>query len=156
MDISHVPTDLLLDDHSCHSYVPCFSDKQLIFSHGDEAVRTRHGAMITWLQPGWQWMAVLQRIYSVPVLQSRRVWLIESKWQVPSTSMSVAQPNQKIIIKIPKIIIESKHIQKSYQIFRKFAEFISHMMFTPFYDLPVSFGMVLLSETAVVVIEAAT
>ena len=61
MDISHVPSDLLLDDHSYHSYVPCFpSDKQLIFSHGDEAVRTRHGSMITWLQPGWQWMAVLQ------------------------------------------------------------------------------------------------
>ena len=134
MDISHVPSELALDDHSCHGYVPCFpSDKQLIFSHGDEAVRTRHGAMITWLQPGWQWMAVLQHnvqiyidlqiftaylqhIYSLPVLQPRRVWLIESKWQVPSTSMSVAQPNQKIIIKIPKIIIESKHIQKSYQI----------------------------------------
>ena len=30
------------------------------------------------------------------------------------------------------------------------------MMFTPFCDLPVSFGMVLLSEKAVVVIEAAT
>jgi len=60
--------------------------------------------------------AYLQHIYSLPVLQPRRVWLIESKWQVPSTSMSVAQPNQKIIIKIPKIIIESKHIQKSYQI----------------------------------------
>ena len=61
MDISHVPSELALDDHSCHGYVPCFpSDKQLIFSHGDEAVRTRHGAMITWLQPGWQWMAVLQ------------------------------------------------------------------------------------------------
>jgi hypothetical protein len=100
--------------------------------------------------------AYLQHIYSLPVLQSRRVWLIESKWQVPSTSMSVAQPNQKIIIKIPKIIIESKHIQKSYQILLKFAELISHMMFTPFCDLPVSFGMVLLSEKAVVVIEAAT